>query len=199
MNSIKLSGSIFVTAAMLALIGGGGTASATVFDNESGTMANGSKLTTESDGKVVLDATVGELSCNFSFVTVTLERAGSNTETLSSKITEFTVDFCNLTFHVIRLGTMEVHTFGTGIDTKGRVTLTESEWTTEFLGFHCIFATKNTEIGTLTGSAVTGGKATLDIAATIPRVGGRSGAFCGSSAQWTGSYTITSPSTLNVT
>jgi hypothetical protein len=50
----------------------------------------------------------------------------------------------------------------------------------------------------LTGSTTTGGNATLDIAATIPRTGGTSGAFCGSSIQWTAAFKFTAPSTLNV-
>jgi hypothetical protein len=70
--------------------------------------------------------------------------------------------------------------------------------TVELLGLHCIFNTSNTDIGTFTGSANAGANATLDIEATIPRTGGRSGAFCGSSAQWKGSYKVTSPKPLAV-
>ena len=67
-------------------------------------------------------------------------------------------------------------------------------------GFHCIFETSpsGTDIGTLTGSAIAKGTATLDIEATIPRVGGSSGFFCGTTAQWTGAYQFNSPDPLNI-
>lgn len=70
--------------------------------------------------------------------------------------------------------------------------------TVEVSGFHCIYKTSSTDIGTLTGSANTESNPTLDIEATIPRTGGRSGAFCGSTAKWTGSYKVTAPNPLNV-
>jgi hypothetical protein len=36
------------------------------------------------------------------------------------------------------------------------------------------------------------------ISATIPRTGGSSGIFCGSTAAWTGAYKVMSPATLNI-
>jgi len=64
-------------------------------------------------------------------------------------------------------------------------------------GFHCIFGTgAGTDIGTVTTNTASGGAATLDIGATIPRTGGTSGVFCGSTAQWTGTYKTTVPATL---
>jgi len=88
---------------------------------------------------------------------------------------------------VITKGSLEIHTRETGVTESGTLTSSGSEVTVEFLGFHCIFKTSSTDIGTLTAN---GGNATFDIAATIPRTGGRSGAFCGSTAQWTGSYSV---------
>jgi hypothetical protein len=57
--------------------------------------------------------------------------------------------------------------------------------------FHCIFKANATNLGTVTGSSTTKATATLDISASIPRTGGSSGAFCGTTAQWTGAYVIT--------
>jgi hypothetical protein len=92
-------------------------------------------------------------------------------------------------------GSLELHSTG-----GGNATLTSSgaSVTVQFLGFHCIFGTNNTDIGTVTTNTAAPGAATLDIAATIPRTGGTSGAFCGANAQWTGNYTTTLPKTLAV-
>jgi hypothetical protein len=72
---------------------------------------------------------------------------------------------------------------GTLTSTGARVTATRA-------GLSCIYETNATDIGTLTGEAGPNGEATLDIAASIPRVGGSF--LCGgSTATWTGSYITT--------
>lgn len=96
-----------------------------------------------------------------------------------------------VTVHVLKRGTLKVTSSGGGSAT---VVSTGSEWTVVQAGFHCVFSTNNTTLGTLTGGA----EANLDIAATIPRTGGSSGVFCGSSAPWTGKYRITKPKPLIV-
>lgn len=59
------------------------------------------------------------------------------------------------------------------------------------LGLTCVFTTNETEIGTATG----GTTAKLDIdSVKIPRTEGS--IFCGSSGEWTGSYSVDSPDTL---
>ncbi len=68
-----------------------------------------------------------------------------------------------------------------------------------YRGFHCIFETKNTEIGVFTGANTTGYVATIDLNRTIPRGSGDSGAFCGSGAAWTGSYQVVTGLGLNLT
>ena len=81
---------------------------------------------------------------------------------------------------------------------EGTITSTGAEITLEAFGCHCIFGTNATDLGKFTGSAKTGGAATLDAVATIPRTAGRSGAFCGSTAQLTGSAEVTKPNPLNI-
>jgi hypothetical protein len=98
---------------------------------------------------------------------------------------------------VIANGTLEFHvTAGTP---DGTVTSSGTELTIEFFGTHCIFKTNSTDIGRLTGATTTGAEhATIDLGGNLPRTGGRSGAFCGSNLQLTGSYRITTPTNLNV-
>jgi hypothetical protein len=107
---------------------------------------------------------------------------------------------CNeaMVWTLINRGVLEFHTSGSSSNNNGLLISSGTEWTEEREGMHCIYRTSNTTLGTVTGSALTGGNATLDIEATIPRVGGRSGSFCGSGVQLTGSYKFTSPTVLNV-
>jgi hypothetical protein len=73
------------------------------------------------------------------------------------------------------------------------------EITVEHIGTHCIFGTTTGhDIGWLTGTNHTGATMTLDTKATITRIGGRSGAFCGSSAPVTGSDRVDLPMTGEV-
>lgn len=109
---------------------------------------------------------------------------------------------------VFSSGSLEVHTHpadaagGTyGIVTSSGLTLT---FQVTSLGLTCGYRTENTEIGTLTTSThrqVTGDTQTtpqihVDSVA-LPRHSGS--VFCGSSAEWTGTYTITTPDYLDYT
>ncbi|MGN6254920.1 MAG: hypothetical protein ACTHO8_08060, partial [Solirubrobacterales bacterium] len=96
------------------------------------------------------------------------------------------------TVTTLKTGTLSITTIGSG--PNGTLVSNGAEVTVIHLGVHCIYTTSNTTLGTATGSKTTGGNATLDISATIPRTGGSGGAFCGSSAPWTGSYKFTSGS-----
>lgn len=153
-----------------------------------------------SEGHVVLDPPFGSIECEG-----TLEGKTSNTggpsETVSGARTSFTVNNCNATVIILNVGTTEIHTDAndaTGTSGNGTVTSTGTEGTVEFLGTHCIFRTSNTDLGTLTGSSTTKSTATFDISGSIPRVGGRSGVFCGSSAPITGSGMVDTPDFLDV-
>ncbi|MGN6216356.1 MAG: DUF6531 domain-containing protein, partial [Solirubrobacterales bacterium] len=161
--------------------------------------AAGTTLKAESEGKAVLDAPFGNVECNSTLEGHT-ENAGSATETVNVSITSLTFSSCNSgnTVNVIKSGRFEIHTEGAENNNNGTLTSSGAEIEVTHLGVQCIYTTSSTTIGTVTGSETTGGNATLDIAGTLPRTGGSGGAFCGSSAPWTGSYKVTSPSTLNV-
>jgi hypothetical protein len=174
------------------------SASATELYTKAGKLTVGSTIASEAEGTTTLHPPFGDIECKKSTVSGKVSNAGGATETVSGNIEALTFTECNATVTVVQKGSLEIHTRETSATGNGTLTSTGSEVTVEFIGTHCIFKTNGTDIGTLTGSTATGGNATLDIEATIPRTGGRSGVFCGSTAQWTGSYKVTNPSDLGV-
>jgi hypothetical protein len=193
MKHLKILG--FAAIAAAALMAFAGTASATTLTSPAGTVVKtGSTIHAEALGHAVLDPPFGKIECYSTFVAGTLNESG---ESINAGISPFYLDNCTngALVQVIRRGTLSISSLGNG---NGSVTSNGAEWTVELLGTHCVFSTNNTAIGTLTGSGNTGTNATLDISATIPRTGGRSGAFCGSTAAWTGTYDFTAPAPLFV-
>jgi hypothetical protein len=167
------------------------SASATELTNGSGEMiTSGSGIAAEAEGTTVLHPPFGNIECKNSSVSGKTTTTGGATETVSTSIESLSFTECNATVTVLAKGTLEIHTRTESADGNGTLTSSGTEVTVEFVGTHCIFKTSSTDIGTLTGAQGAEGSATFDIAATIPRTGGRSGAFCGSTAQWTGSYSI---------
>lgn len=118
--------------------------------------------------------------------------------TAEAKITLLSFSSCTngSVIHVKAKGWLIIHGVGAG---SGTVTWSGAEWeetrNTIFGTISCVFQTKDTDLGTLTGSSTTGGKATLDVSAMIPRTGGSS--VCGSSSTFTGAYAFTAPASLN--
>lgn len=196
MKYLKLMGLAAIAAA--ALMAFAGSASATLLTSPecSGTdCAAGTVIESENEGTVTLHPIIGDIECNESKVAgVTTNTGGTNT-VVNGEIKTLTFKSCNATVTVLKTGTLSIE--GTS-SSNGTLRGTENEVTVEFSGFHCIFKTNGTKLGTVTGSNTTGKTATLDIEATIPRSGGRSGAFCGPEAEWTGSYLVTKPDTLNI-
>jgi hypothetical protein len=198
MKYLKMFGLAALAAALMAFIVAG-SASATTLTGAGGTaLGAGTVITSEAEGMTILHPPFGDIECEESKVGGKTTNAGSSTETVLGNLEALSFSKCNATVTVLQLGSLEIHTQNATANNNGTLTSSGTEVTVEFFGTHCIFKTSNTDIGTVTGSANTGGNATFDISATIPRTGGRSGPFCGSTAQWTGSYKITSPSTLNV-
>jgi hypothetical protein len=176
--------------------------SATVLTDSNGMTLNaGTTFNAEAEGHVVLDSVVGEVKCNSS-VSGEITNAGGSTETVNGQIKTLSFTGCtdgaDVTVINGNVGGLEIHTSETGANNNGTLTSSNTEVTIEIFGAHCIFKTSATDLGTVTGSKTTGGNATLDISARIPRTAGRAGALCGSSAPWTGSYKFTAPSGLNV-
>jgi len=131
---------------------------------------------------------IGEVKCKESTVVGEITKAGSATETVSGPITTLTFTACNGTVTVLKKGALELHTEKSEANGNGTLTSNGAEVTVELAGLHCIFSTSNTDVGTVTGAHV-GNVIFLAKSAAIPRTGGRSGAFCGSSATWNATYT----------
>jgi len=192
MKYMKMLGLLAVAAAALMALAA--TASATVVTS------NGSSYTgtisASSEGATTLDG-VADITCQKSTVNGTLESHGSSV-TAEGPIgkKELTFTECNQHVTVSAEGSLIAHA-----TSNGNGTLTSSNAAVVVvitsLGLTCEYTTSNTDIGTLTGSTTTKGHATLDIdSSPIPRTGGSF--FCGSSSEWTGSYTVTTPSNLNL-
>lgn len=196
MNHLK---ALIAAIAICALIGPATAASATELDNVSGMVTPESSVFAESEGGVTFHTFFKSAQCQQSTLSGKAANTGSSSETVTLQVTSIVSTGCEATVHLLTSGSLEVHTVGTTTSNNGTVTSTGLEITVEAFGAHCIYRTSSTHFGTLTGSANTGGAATLDVVALLPRSGGRSGAFCGSSNQLTGSYKFTEPTTLNVT
>ncbi|MGN6253795.1 MAG: hypothetical protein ACTHO8_02280 [Solirubrobacterales bacterium] len=174
---------------------GAGSASATLLTCGTGSQCpEHTTIKSASEGKAVLDAPFGNVECESTVEGTTENSVG---ETVHGPISSLTFTNCGGdTVTVLEKGTLSIAAGGG--EHNGELTSSGAKVTVIHLGVHCIYETSSTKIGKVTGSTTTGSNATLDISATIPRVGGTGGAFCGSSAPWTGSYKITSPNLIDV-
>jgi hypothetical protein len=142
-------------------------------------------------GQTTLDGAFTSVSCGESNVEGKLEQHGTGV-TVGGKVLSLTFANCNFPVKVLKPGSLEIHSLGGG---KGTVTSSGAEITIQTSVGNCIFTTASTDIGTLTDTSLGGGNATLDLGgAVIPRTGHT--ALCGETGKWTGSYKVTSPSTL---
>lgn len=183
--------------AVCALMAFASSASATAITvtTENGTtdtVTKGAKLSAELEAgteAILKSSFVGEVKCSASTVAGEIENAGGAEATVSGPNTSLTFSSCNASVAVLKPGSLELHTELTGTNNgNGTLTSSGSEVTVELAGIHCIFSTNNTDIGTVTGTHT--GHVIIHAKATIPRTGGRSGAFCGSSAEWRATYTV---------
>jgi hypothetical protein len=199
MSYPKIVGLALVAALMAMALAGAGTAAATTLCSTTScasTYPVGTVLHLETETPVAAHTPIGSFECKKWTYQGKTTTAGSSTETVKGAVESTTFSECSgCAWSVLKNGSWEIHTDKEDARTTGESgTLTSSgtELTGECLGFHCIWTTANTSFGTITGGA----PATLDTAAVIPRSGGRSGAFCGSTATWTGSYKVTKPIAL---
>lgn len=163
-----------------------GSASATYVGSTAGWTPT---IHASSEGATTLHGVV-DITCSESTVEGAVESHGAGV-TVSGNISNLTFSKCvNNHVTVLKAGSLEIHTAG-GVN--GTVTSSGTEISVQVtsLGITCVFTTNGTHAGTLTGGA----PATLHIdSASITRTGGS--IFCGSSAEWTGSYIVDSPSGL---
>jgi hypothetical protein len=163
------------------------------------TLGAGAKIKAESEGAIEFAGTV-TFNCQKSALEGEVSSAGGKEATVTGSLSSLSFSECgNHTVSVLKPGSLEIHSLGSG---KGTLTSTGAEITVlthgVFLGTrHCIYTTNKTDIGTITGSSVTGATAALDIGpAQTPQVA--TDATCGENAEWGGSYKVTSPDYLDV-
>jgi hypothetical protein len=181
-------------AALLALPANGSATTITVTtDITSDTVTAGAEITatlTEGTEAILKSAFIGEVKCSGAHLALSITNAGSLTTTVSGDFTTHSVTACNASVTTVKSGTFEIHTTEVNANGNGILTSSGTEFTTELAGLHCIYSTSNTQIAHITGTH-TGHVHITSSSAAIPRTGGRSGAFCGSSATWTAGYTVT--------
>ena len=186
MKFVKMLGLLAVAAA--ALMAFAGVASATTVTSDSGTTPT---IHAESEGSTTLHGVV-DITCNNSTVQGAVSTHGTGV-TAGGAISSLTFTNCgNNDVSVKKAGSLEVHALAGG---NGTLTSSGAEISIQVtsLGITCVFTTNSTHIGTVTA----GKNATMHIdSAAIPRTGGS--VFCGSSGEWTGSYSVNSPTNLSV-
>lgn len=192
MKYLKMFGLAALAAALMAFFAVG-TASATIIESTTGVpLKAGTVIKAENEGHVTLHPPIGSVTCAKSHIEGTTTNDGGSGINVKGTVKTVRWSECNGTVTTLKEGSLEVAS-------NGALTSSGTEVTVSLSGFHCIFSTSNTPIGTVTSSPNHTSDATFHIKAQIERTGGTSGIFCGSTAEWTGSYKVTSPTPLFIT
>jgi hypothetical protein len=177
------------TIAMAASMAFASAAFATSATSPAGTTYTG-PLAGTSEGKVIWHTSIMSFECNFSMEGI-IEVHGAGL-TGQGQATNYTYKECNsnITISTLKHGTLEIHSAGKGL---GTITSsgTQGQAKLHSFGIECIYGTNNTDLGVVTDSSITGGPATIDLSATIPRIGGS--ALCGSTATLTAAAIVNTP------
>lgn len=179
-----------LVAAAAALMAFAGSAAATVITSPSGTTYT-SAIKAHSEGYWTLHNAVGTIFCVSTFEGKVERHTGSGATTAGGKISKLTFTGCtNGEVHPnIEGGEFEIHKLAGG---NGTFTSTGARFTTTQFGFECGYTTANTTLGVITA----GEHGTLDITNNaLQRTHGSF--FCGSSANLTGAYKITTPTNIS--
>jgi len=196
MKHLKMLGLLVMAATSLMAFASSASATA-ILTSPAGTAYTGEiHATLEKGTSAVLEAGIKD-TCTESTVSGTIET--NNTEHAAGPIS------------VLTFGTPEAGTpcsQDTVVKTAGRLTIDDTgtvftegsrvEVKVTSLGITCFYGaeTGKVDIGKLTG----GTPATMDITATeLQRETGSNTTFCASKGVWTGSYTVTKPTTLLIT
>jgi hypothetical protein len=184
MKHLKLIGVAAIAA--MALMAFASTASATV-TSPSGTEYTGEVKSTASSS-LLLEAGFAEITCTESTVA---GKITTNDATIASgAITTLSYSNCgSATVDTLANGSLEIVSAGSG---KGTVKGYNSQVTTSIFGTSCVYGTAAG--GTTLGTVVGGTPAKMTISASLPKISG--GFLCANPAKWSGSYTVTTPSTL---
>ena len=179
----------FTGFALAAAMAFASTAFATTATSPVGTLYTGT-LKGASEGHMTMHAPNGiSVSCNAA-LEGTIESHGTSVTGIGKGSKWEYIECTNGDkAHSRTFGTMEVHTISKGVGT-----ITSSGTTAEVTdntGVTCSYLTTNTDLGIVTDSSLTGGKATIHINAKIPRHAGS--VLCGSTGTLTGTAVVNSP------
>lgn len=200
MKYVKMLGLAAIAAAALMAFVGASSASATTLTSPAGTVYAGKIKAVSETEKPTLTGGFKNVECENSEVAGEVKNKGSETETVSGPVNTLTfTGNCTCKVVVLENGTLEIHTIagthnGTLTSTGAKVTVNCEN--TIFGTVHCIYVTNATDLGTLTGSSTTGGTATMDITAEIPRES--TNVLCAEEAVWHAKYLVTEPDFLDV-
>lgn len=212
MKYLKMLGLTVVAAAAVMAFAGAGTASATVLCKTntapcSEMYSTGQEMAAEGEtGNLILKAGFAVVECKHGTVKGTQSNTGSASETVNYGLSEtgvvvetqnqkegLTFSECTGAVTVEKAGKLILHWIsGT---TNATVTSEGAKVKVVQAGVTCIYGTSEagvTDVGTLTGSNVTGGTPTMDVSAELKKEAGSS-FLCASPAHWEGSYKVTTP------
>lgn len=182
MKHLKIPGLVVLAAA--AMMSFASSAFATVLTSPSGTEFTGTLTMTVTSGSSLRLQGAGITdTCTESTMSPTIS---TNTTVAKGGIKTLSFGKCDATVTVLTNGSLEVKSGGEVITKETQVTYSD-------FGISCVYGGgTGTKIGTMTG----GTPAFINISAKLPKI---SGSFlCGSTNEWLGQYTVTSPSTLFV-
>jgi hypothetical protein len=190
MKYFKTLGLLIAIAAVL--MGLAGTATATVVTAPAGTLYTG-PVHASSHGYIATHNGVGTIECKSTFEGKVVSHGQGVTATIQLTTWHFTGCTGGTVHPVTTPGHLEIHNIGGG---KGTVTSTGAKITKTIFGVECGYTTNNTHIGELTPAPSGSGHATIHLTGSIPRTHGSF--FCGSSANWTGSFRVNTPTGLTI-
>ncbi len=211
MRHIRMFGLLAATTAAALMVFAASAFAATV-TSPTGTVYT-STITAVNEGPITFEGPWADIVCNESHIEGVVEQHGSGV-TAKGNIAKLSFGKCNFPTTVLeepapKYGYLEVHAVNTsaggvstctsGVDTcQGTLTASGQKLLLHTSVGTCTYRTTNTDIGVLTTTEQTNGHAKLDIAAhhtsIFPRTEGNF--LCGTTGQWTGSYTVTTPRTL---
>jgi len=194
MRYMRICGLVTLAAAALMVFISAALASEAT--SPSGTRFDGTIHLT-SDGAVTLHIPV-TVTCNHATKhghIVGEDASGIDVEITTEKFTDCGSNHIT----VVHAGSLEIRTQSGSSNGNGTLVSSGAEISIQVtsLGLTCVYTTSSTHLGTVTGSKNTGGKAKAHVdSVAIPRTGGSF--FCGSSGEITGSYSVESPTYLDI-
>jgi len=197
MKHLKMIGlALVATAAFMAFTG---SASAAPTLTSPGGIEYTGTLTATGSSSLLFKATFANVTCTSSTVSGNIT---NNAEHATVAISTLSLSNCGsndvtpLQNAAGNFGTLTINQKGEIFGSNSNITIVNTT-----TGAHCIYGTTtNTKLGTLTPSSATGGRAVMDISASLPyNAESKSSQFiCGNTASWSGTYSVTTPGVLDL-